>query len=171
MKKSIMTAVVIIIVAIAAVGVGVYLATQGGGGGGGGTKNTYTVANATSLQIEANVTSQGVTVTQKWAAKNLNTSQLMLRLDLLGGASGNYSYILIASNKTAWSAVNGVWTDVSGTFNDLWSIWGTHWTNLVNALANWSGAGDYTYTASGGESVRVYDISVNPSLADSLFQP
>jgi hypothetical protein len=171
MKKSVMAAAVIVIVAIAAVAVGVYLATQGGGGGGGGIKNTYTVANATSLQLEADVTSQGVTITQKWAVKNLNTSQLMLRLDLLGGTAGNYSYILIASNQTVWSAENGTWTDVSSTFNNLWSIWGTHWTNLRNALANWSGTGDYTYTASTGESVRVYNINVNPSLADSLFQP
>lgn len=163
MKKSIMAAAVIVIVAIAAVGVGVYLATQSGGGG---------VANATSLQLEANVTWQsGVTVTQKWAGKNLNSTQQMLRLDLLGGEAGNYTYIFIASNQTAWSAENGTWTNVSSTFNDLWSVWGGHWTNLVNALANWSGAGDYTYTASTGESVRVYNISVNPSLADSLFQP
>jgi hypothetical protein len=171
MKKSIMTAAVVVIVAIAAVGVGVYLATQSGGGGGGGTKNTYTVANATSLQIETNVTEQGVTVTHKWAGKNLNSTQLMLRLDLLGGEAGNYSYIFITSNQATWSAENGVWTDVSSTFNDLWSIWDTHWNNLVNALANWSGAGDYNYTASNGASVRVYYISVNPSLEDSLFQP
>jgi hypothetical protein len=164
-----MAAVVIIIVAIAAVGVGVYLVTQSGGGGGG---DTYTVANATSLQIESNVTEQGITVTHKWTAKNLNTSNLMLRLDLLGGEAGNYSYILIASNQTAWSAANGVWTDASSTFNDLWSIWGTHWTNLVNELkTNWSGTGEHNYTTSDGASVKVYYVSINPSLADSLFQP
>jgi hypothetical protein len=162
-------AVVIIVVVVVA---GVYLFVNSGGGGGGGAKNTYTVANATSLQIETNVTEQEVTVTHKWAAKNLNSTQLMLRLDLLGGEAGNYSYILIPSNQTAWSAENGVWTDVSGTFNTLWSVWDTHWNNLVNELvANWSGTGDHNYTASNGASVKVYSVSVNPSLADSLFQP
>ena len=157
-----MAAAVIVIVAIAAVGVGVYLATQGGGGG---------VANATSLQIETNVTEQGVTVTHKWAGKNLNSTQQMLRLDLLGGEAGNYSYIFITSNQTVWSAANGVWTDASSTFNDLWSFWGGHWNNLMNELkTNWSGTGDHNYTTSDGASVRVYYVSVNPSLADSLFQ-
>jgi hypothetical protein len=171
MKKGIMIAVVIVIVAIAAVGVGVYLATQSGGGGGGGTKNTYTVANATSLQIEGNETSTKGTVTYKWIGKNLNSTQQMMRIDLWGGEAGNYSYIFIASNQTVWSAQNGVWTDASSTYNDLWSLWSTHWTGLVNELANWSGAGEYTFTASWGASETIYYVSVNPSLADSLFQP
>jgi hypothetical protein len=169
-RKTLVIAVTVI-VAIAAVGVGVYLAAQGGGGGGGGTKNTYTVANATSLQIETNVTEQGITVTHHWAGKNLNSTQQMLRLDLLGGEAGNYSYIFVSGNHTAWSAANGVWTDASSTFNDLWSIWEPHWNNLMNELvANWSGVGDHNYTASNGASVKVYAVNVNPSLADSLFQ-
>ena len=166
-RKTLVVAVTVI-VAVAAVGVGVYLATQGGGG----TKNTYTVANATSLQIETNVTEQGVTVTHKWAAKNLNSTQLLLRFDLLGGEAGNYSYILIPSNQTAWSAVNGAWTDASSSFSSVWSAWDPHWSNLVNELvANWSGTGDHNYTASNGASVKVYKIVINPALADSMFQP
>jgi hypothetical protein len=174
MKKSVMAAAVIVIVAIAAVGVGVYLATQGGGGGGGGggTKNTYTVANATSLQIEGNETSAKGKVTFKWAVKNLNSTQQMMRIDLWGGEAGNYSYIFLASNKTVWSAANGTWTDSSSSFNDLWSVFGAHWTSLVNELiANWSGSGEYTFTAPWEASETIYYVGVNPSLADSLFQP
>jgi hypothetical protein len=172
MKKSVMAAVVIVIVAIAAVGVGVYLTTQSGGGGGGETKNTYTVSNATSLQIEGNETSAKGLVTYKLIGKNLNSTQQMVRLDLLGGEAGNYSYIFLASNETAWSAANGVWTDASSTYNDLWSAIGPHWTGLVNELkTNWSGTGDCTFTSSWGASETIYYVGVNPSLADSLFQP
>jgi hypothetical protein len=153
------TVVIIGVVAVA----GAYVLMNSGG---------VTVANATSLQIETNVTEQGVTVTHMWAGKNLNSTQQMLRLDLLGGEAGNYSYIFISSNQTAWSAENGVWTDASSTFNDLWSIWEPHWNNLRNELvANWSGAGDHNYTASNGASVKVYSVVINPTLADSLFQP
>lgn len=168
----ILVGVLVIVVVVAGVGIYLFMGTGGGGGGGGGgTQNTYTVANATSLQLEADVTSQGATVTYKWAGKNLNTSQLMLRVDLLGGAAGNYSYILNASNQTAWSAENGAWTDVSSTFNSLWSSWGTQWTGYLSALANWSGTGGYSYTASNGDSVTISNIAINPTLSDSLFQP
>jgi hypothetical protein len=173
MKKSIMTAVVIVIVAIAAVGVGVYLTTQsGGGGGGGGTKNTYTVTNATSLQIEGNETSTKGLVTYKWIGKNLNSTQQMFWVDLWGGESGNYSYIFITSNQTVWLATNGVWTDVSSTYNDQWNVFGTEWAGLVNHLkTDWSGTGDCNFKSSWGAFETIYYVGVNPSLADSLFQP
>jgi hypothetical protein len=51
----------------------------------------------------------------EWAGKSLNTSQLMLRVDLLGRGSGNYGYVLIANNRTALSAVSDVWMDYYGT--------------------------------------------------------
>jgi hypothetical protein len=168
----ILVAVLVVVIVVAGVGLYLYMGTGGGGGGGGGeTKNTYTVTNATSLQIAADVTEQGTTVTQKWAVKNVNSTQQMLRLDLLGGESGNYSYIFVASNQTAWTAVNGVWSDISGDYSAQWSFWDTRWTNLVTALANWSGTGNYSYTGTGGASVKVYDVSINPTLADSLFKP
>jgi hypothetical protein len=167
MKKSIMAAVVIVIVAIAAVGVGVYLAMQGGGGG---------VANATSLQYNSEVSYQGATPNLfNCAAKNIGATDMMLRIDILGGESGNYTYILNHGTQTAWMAVNGNWTDVSSDFTNQWDTWvgtGKHWTNDLDRLAtNWSGTGDYTYTNSTtGTTVRYYDIVINPTLADSLFQ-
>jgi hypothetical protein len=155
-------AAVVIIIAVAAVA-GYYLLINTGGG------TPVTVETATSLQYDANVTSQGATVTYEFAGANLNTTSLKLRIDVLGGESGNYSYILNAGDETAWAAVNGVWTDVSSTFTDQWNSWGTQWTNNVDALANWSGIGDYTYTDANG-SIVISNISLNPTLADSLFQ-
>jgi hypothetical protein len=175
MNKKMMYASIAVVVIVITVAVGAYLLVNSGGGGGGGggeTKNTYTVANATSLQIEGNETSTKGLVTYKWIGKNLNSTQQMFRLDLWGGESGNYSYIFITSNQTVWLATNGVWTDVSSAYNDQWNEFGTEWTGLVNHLkTNWSGTGDCTFTSSWGASETVYNVSVNPSLADSLFQP
>lgn len=165
----ILVAVLVIVIVVAGIGIYLYMGTGGGGGGGG--ENTYTVANATSLQFEANVTSQGYTIPYKLAGKNLNSTNLTLRIDLLGGESGNYSYILNAGDETAWEAVNGEWTDKSSDFTNQWASWGTEWTNYVDALANWSGTGDYTYTAANGDAITIYNITINPTLPDSLFQP
>ncbi len=63
MEKKMMyalVAVVVIIVVVVAVA-GAYVLMNSGGGGGGG--DTYTVANATSLQYNAEVTYQGATPT------------------------------------------------------------------------------------------------------------
>ena len=168
----ILVAALVIVIVVAGVGIYLFMGTGGGGGGGGGgTQDTYTVANATSLQFEANVTRQGTTLTYEWAGKNLNSTNVTLRIDLLGGEAGIYSYILNGGNQTAWAAVDGEWADISSYFNAEWNSWGTQWTGHVNALANWSGTGDYTYTDANGDSITIYNITINPTLPDSLFQP
>jgi hypothetical protein len=72
---------------------------------------------------------------------------------------------------TAWTAVNGEWTDISSTYQEQCDSWNGQWIGNVDALAAWSCTGDYTYTDDNGDSVKIYNISVNPALADSLFQP
>jgi hypothetical protein len=157
----------VVVIAIIVIGVGAYVYL----GMGGGTTEGNGVADATSLQYDADVTSQGVTATYEFAGKNLGASDMMLRIDILGGESGNYTYILNAADMTAWTAVNGEWTDISSTYQEQWDSWNGQWTGNVDALAAWSGTGDYTYTDDNGDSVKIYNISVNPTLADSLFQP
>ncbi len=71
---------------------------------------------------------------------------------------------------------NGTWTNVSSDFTNQWNTWvgtGKQWTLNLNALeTNWSGTGDYTYTTpSGNNVIRIYNVVINPTLADSLFQP
>jgi hypothetical protein len=171
MMYALVAVVVIIVVAVAVAGA--YVLMNSGGGGGGG--NTYTVANATSLQYDTDVTYQGDITHFKWAAKNVGATDMVLRLDILHGEQGNYTYILNGGDQTAWVAVNGTWTDYSSDFTNQWNLWmgtGKQWTGNMNALANWSGTGDYTYTGSTTNStIRIYNIAINPTLADSLFQP
>ena len=161
-----LVAVVVIIVVVVVVA-GAYVLMNPSGGG----ETIVTVANATSLQYDADVTAQGTTITYKFAGINLGTSNLTIRVDLLGGEAGNFSYILNGGEQKAWAKTDSTWTDVSSDFTNQWNAWGTQWTANVDALASWSGTGDYTYTAANGDSVKIYNISVNPTLADSLFQP
>ena len=164
MNKNTMYGVVVAVVIIIVVA-GIYLYMNPGG------ETPVTVETATSLQYDAAVTSQGSTIMYEFAGANLGMSNLKLRIDVLGGESGNYSYILNDGDQTAWSAVNGEWTDVSSDFTNQWNSWGTLWTTYVNALKNWSGTGTYTFTDTNGDSVLISNISLNPTLADSLFTP
>jgi hypothetical protein len=171
MNKKTMYALVAIVVIIVAVAVaGAYVLTNSGGGG-----KTVTIADATSLQYDSDVTYQGDITLTKWTAKNVGATDMALHLDILHGEQGNYTYILNRGDQTAWLAVNGTWTDVSSDFTNQWNTWvGTdkRWTNDLDALStNWSGTGDYTYTNSAtGTTFRIYNIAINPTLDDSLFQ-
>jgi hypothetical protein len=168
MNKKMMYALVsVVVIIVAAVAVaGAYVLMNSGGGG-----KTVKVADATSLQYDVDVTYQGTTSLSKFAGKNLGASDIILRIDLSGGGQANYTNIINGADQTAWRSTNGNWTDVSTTYNTIWDIGcGKQWTNNVNALANWSGTGDYTYTDSVGTSYRIYNVVINPTLDNSLFQ-
>ena len=161
-----LVATVVIIVVVAAVA-GTYVLMNSGGN----TQNTVNVKDATSLQYDVNVTYQGTTTLSKFAAKNLGASDMMMRIDLTGSGQSNYTYILNSEDKSAWLALNGNWTDVSTTYNNLMTSGpAAQWTTHVDALANWSGTGDCTYTDSAGTSYKIYNVAINPTLDNSLFQ-
>ncbi|MGD0645315.1 MAG: hypothetical protein ABSA75_10460 [Candidatus Bathyarchaeia archaeon] len=173
-KKTIYILVaVLIVIVVVAVG-GVLWVYNGGSNAvnskGGGNNQPVSVANATSLEFMANVTTQGsIVVTHACYGKNIGTSNLTVRIDILGGESGNWSYILDTGQEKSWNNTNsGAYA--SGNFTADWNFWGTSWTNFVTSLKSWSGTGDYSYTSSNGNPVTIYNIIVNPKLPDSLFQ-
>ena len=157
---------IIVIVAVA----GAYVLMNNGGG------NTAKVADATSLQYNADVSYQGATpVVFTWTAKNVGATNMVLRIDLMGGASGNYTYIMDHGAQTVWWLNSGTWTNLSSDFTNQWSTWvgtGKQWTNNLNHLTtDWSGTGDCTYAGSStNTTIRIYNVVINPTLADSLFQ-
>jgi hypothetical protein len=168
-KKTVYIIVAVLVVVIVVAAAGIFLMNNSGNSG--ETTPTVSVKDATSLQYSANVTNTATgTITYNFAGKNLGTSNMTIRVDLLGGELGNYSYILNAGEEKSWSNTNGgAWT--AGNFTADWASWGTQWTENANELGNnWSGTGDYSYTASSGESITITCIAVNPTLADSLFQ-
>jgi hypothetical protein len=164
-KKTIYIVVAVLVVIIVAAGVGIWLLYYNG------TTPTATpsVVGASTLQFSVNETTNGALVTYEFAGKNVNTSSLMLKVDIPGGSAGNYSYVLNVSQQKSWDSINGgTWTE--GNFTTDWSTWGAAWYNYVNNLVNWSGTGDYSYTSTSGSTITIYNIVVNPTIPDSTFQ-
>lgn len=76
--------------------------------------------------------------------------------------------IINGAEKKAWSYSSGKCTDISADYNSWYSSYSDIWSGYVTSLASWNDVGDYSYTV-GSATVRIYDISVNPVIVDSLF--
>jgi hypothetical protein len=164
----IVIAVLAVVIVVAGAASYIYL---NNGGNKEQTTPTVSVAAATNLQFSANVTSQGTTVEYQWAGRDIHANNLTIRVDILGGASGNYSYILNAAQQKSWSSTdNGITWIASTDFATDWNSWGTQWTSYLDNLANWTGSGNYSYTNASGEAITLFNISVNQTIPDSTFQ-
>jgi len=170
-KMYILAAVLAIVVVVAGIAIYVFMGAggDGNGNGNGNGEDVYTMGNATSLQFNLNLTAaDGTSGIYKFAGRNLGTADLALRVDIEGGGTV-YSYVMFAGNQTAWSNETGTWAQSDFTTN--WTTWSTQFTGYVAHNEDWTtGDDDITYTDS-GNSITVYDIVINPTLADSLFQP
>jgi hypothetical protein len=129
------------------------------------------IAGASSLQYSVEATSGGVSQgSYTYYGKNVGTANFMMRIDYTDGTGEQGAIIINGAQQKAWSYADGEWTDVSMVYSMQFDTWNTLWQGYTGALGAWTGMGDYTYSA-GGDSVRIYGVSVNPSLPDSLFAP
>ena len=129
------------------------------------------IAGASSLQYTVAVTSNGVSQgSYTYHGKNAGTANFMMRIDYTDGTGAQGAFIINSAQQKAWSYSDGTWTDVSAAYTTQYNTWNTLWQGYVNSLGAWTGSGGYTYS-SGGNSVTISSISVNPSLPDSLFTP
>lgn len=173
-RKIVYVIVAVLLVVIAVVGADIVLNNNGG------TTPTVDVAKATSLQFTVNDTVQGVTATYYFAGRNIGTSNLTVRVDLPVAGSDNYSYVFNFGEKKNWNSTDGgtTWTDATSDLVNQWDgCWGPLWTSYVKNLGNYNGTGDYTYISNSelnnmttGNTIKIYNISVNPRLQNSLFQ-
>jgi hypothetical protein len=180
--------VVIVVVVLVVVGVAAYWAMGSGGGGdgeddgvvnggvvdsggdGGGT--TVDVAGASSLRFSVSVTPAGMDSEEyTYMVKNAGTSGLMMRIEMESSSGDNWVYIINGAQEKVWVYSEGEWIDFSEMFPTYWDTWNSAWEGYRTNLLDWTGVGDWSYTTPDGDAVRIYDITVNPSLADSLFQP
>jgi hypothetical protein len=167
MNKKTTYIIVAVLVIIIVVGIAAYALLYNSGGGGTTSPTptpTVGVADATTLQFSANVTSQGQTTEYKWYGKNIHSSNLTIRVDF-----ANYVYIMDASQEKSWSSTDSGATWTQGNFTADWISWSPLWTDYVDNLAHWSGSGNYAYTDSSGEAITLFNISVNPTIPDSTF--
>jgi hypothetical protein len=154
--------IVIVVVVVAVIGVagGAVLLTRGGGTGTAGS-----VASASSLQFSIDATVQGQSVTSTVYMKNIGTSNLKIRSD--STVMGQQIKMIIdtgADKIYSWTSVTG-WVEIpySASYEQQF----TGYTGQISGLTG----GEFTYTdPTSGATIRMYNIQVNPTLADSLFQ-
>ncbi|MCW3983016.1 MAG: hypothetical protein NWE96_03370 [Candidatus Bathyarchaeota archaeon] len=128
---------------------------------------TTGVSGANSLQFKVRLTENGqVKGTYTYMGKSIGTDNFSMRIEYTD-ADGDYIYIFNGATKKAWT-YDKEWVDISDYYASQWSIWDNLWKGYTTSLASWAGTGDYTYT-DGTTTVRIYDISINPTLDDSLF--
>jgi hypothetical protein len=130
------------------------------------------VAGASSLQFTVSMTdsSGALTGSYTYSAKNAGTTNMMIRVEFTDPSSGgSFVYIVNGAQQKAWMQSGGEWIDLSSQFDSHYSNWDETFTDYKNNLSDWSGLGDWSYKV-GGETIRIHNISVNPSLPDSLFE-
>jgi hypothetical protein len=180
-KKGISTLLIVAIVVIAVIiaGIAVYVLYSGGGEEGGSPGPSPTpspdVEGASSLAFKVNGTIGGANELYAFTAKNLGTSDILMRTDEFDADGNAFTYQFNQTAQTVWAAYNGEWSDVSTEWTSYWDgansgiIGYTAFEGYMTELAtNWSGSGDYDYT-SGEDTFHIYDIVINPSIDDALF--
>jgi hypothetical protein len=131
--------------------------------------NPYT--GATSIQFSVSYTTGGQTsYAYTYSAKNIGTPNMMMRIEGTF-SSESMIYIINGAQQKLWINSGGEWIDMSTEFSTQWDSWNQTWQGYETSLAEWAGTGEYTYTYPGsGDTLRIYNIAVNPELADSMFQ-
>jgi hypothetical protein len=172
LSKLVIVAIILIVIIVSAVAV--YYFSQNRT-----TKqDVYTVQNATSLQVSANVVgnnalgNQGLLNPFNWSVANVGTPNQKIRLTIYANESDQtgFTYIFNSQNQAAWKNENGTW--VSANYNELNSLWGAEWTQLLNQLkTNWTGNGNVSFNNSFGDNVTVTKVAINPELSNSAFEP
>ena len=172
-KKTIYIIVAVLVVIIVIAGAAAYILMNNGGNGGTTPTPTpsptpaLTVVDASTLQFSVAETTNGVTLNYNFAAKNVNTTTEVMRMDIIDTA-GNYSYVIdLGTSKSSLKINDGAWS--ASDFNtDMSYI--VAFADYQTALVNWDGhAATYSYTAPSGASIVISALHVNPTLADSLF--
>ncbi len=131
------------------------------------------IEEASSLKFTVEgTTAEGDHGILTWSAKDIGTEAMKMRAE--GTSNGEeFGYILNGVTKTIYALEDGVWE--KHEFGDdywdmMWDSYETMFQSYHTALTGWTG-GEYTYTDGEGNQARIYEIQVNPSLDDSLFNP
>ena len=128
------------------------------------------VGSASSMQFKVSIDSaDSESVEYEYMIKNAGTSNLMMRIEMKSAVE-EFIYIINGAQEKVWMSSDGEWIEFSELFPTYWETWNTAWQGYQTSLLDWTGYGEWSYTTPDGDSVRIYDINVNPSLSDSLFQ-
>ncbi len=133
------------------------------------------VGTASSIDFTITVEpTGGETSTYRYRARNLGTSSLDIRVDYTTQGIA-ISYILKGSSQEGWIYMNGVWypfAEVLYNFSEWWDIYSDSLEEYQGYLAEeWAQQQEWTYTVPGVGTVTYSNITINPTLPDSVFQP
>jgi hypothetical protein len=140
------------------------------------------VAKATSLQFTITFTNSTGTELNRYVlqGKNLGNANLMTRIDwTYRDANGNPHELITIDNRIqqkSWTSTNSAgaptWVLVpADEYAKSQTSENFAWQSNVYYLENyWNGVTDVSVFAN-GSTIRIFNISVNPVLPDSLFQP
>jgi hypothetical protein len=94
---------------------------------------------------------------------------MMMRIESTSIADNEkMTYIINGAQQKAWMQIGDQWIDLTDGFEETWSDWSETWEGYSTDFRDWAGTGDYTYSYE-GNTIRYYDIQINPPLDDSLF--
>ncbi|TRO55075.1 hypothetical protein E2P63_00100 [Candidatus Bathyarchaeota archaeon] len=125
------------------------------------------VEGASSLEFTVEITGGASAGTYNYKAKNLGTEDIMIRIDIpMEGME--LGYIVNGAQQKAWANEGSGWV-LSASFSEQLDLWKATWDGYTGELATWT-SGDWTYTGTEGETIKITSITVNPTLADSLFE-
>lgn len=155
--------------------------SSGNGGNGGAeptpqqTQDQNPAATASSLDFTVEIVAEGQgAMTYRYRARNIGTSSLDFRIDMSMQGT-DMVYILSGSTQEGWVYNGQEWwafTQMGMDWDEFWDTWYDGWESYHSSLAEeWAGQGTWTYNVPGVGSVTYKNITVNPSLPDSLFQP
>jgi hypothetical protein len=171
MDQKTIAIVVIAVVIVAVIGVAAYWILSSGETEEPEPTPTPTPAGiegASSLQYSVEITGGASAGSYVFYAKNIGTDDMMIRVECPLGEM-DFVYIVNGAEQKAWKDEGAGWEDLSDTFSTEWDLWQPTFQAYTDNLATWT-EGEWTYTDAEGAEVRIYDITVNPSLEDSLFE-
>ena len=160
-NTKLIVAAILVTIVVAAVVAGVYFVMSRGGA----------VATASALKFNVKISYNETTLGDYvYRAKNVGTSNMTIRIETNSSDGKKIVYIVNGAQRKAWVYSSDEWRDYSDAFTTQWATRSSEMKEYTGKLAGWT-SGDLTYTNTKGETVRIFNIAVNPSLDDSLFEP
>ena len=128
------------------------------------------MSSATSMRYKVSIQPAGqVGMEYEYIVKDAGTDNMKMRIEI----ETEYDftiYIINGEDQTAWVHTGEEWLDLSDGFTTYWDMHKESWEGYQTSLQDWTGAGEYRYDLPTGDAVVIYDIEINPTLEDSLFQ-
>lgn len=127
------------------------------------------VSTATSMHYKVSITPAGeAPIEYEYMVKDAGTENAKMRVEI----ESEYEFticIINGEDQTVWFYSEDTWLDLSDAYSTYWDIYNGSWEGYQASLQDWTD-GECRYDSPTGDSVVIYDIEVNPTLEDSLFQ-